>query len=109
MESHGLTRMKKIEIVVSGDVLDAVKAILEAAPVSGYTIVPNVAGMGHHGYHEGRLLFNEIGSLVLVVTVVPDDLVDAIMPGILPLVERHSGVVFVSETAVSRTAYFGAR
>lgn len=112
MGYRGLTPMKKIEIVTAGEHLQLVKDVLADAEVTGYTIIPNVSGMGHGGFHEGRLLFNEVNSLLMVVTVVPDDAVEPILAGVLPLFERRSGVVFVTETAVSRASYFlpaGAR
>jgi nitrogen regulatory protein PII len=106
MDYRGLTAMKKIEIVTAGEHLRLVKDVLADAAVTGYTIIPNVSGMGHGGYHEGRLLFNEVSSLLMVITVVPSDAVDPILAGILPLFEQCSGVVFVTDTAVSRSSYF---
>jgi nitrogen regulatory protein PII len=76
--------------------------------VSGYTVIPNVSGMGHHGYHEGRLLFNELNSQVMFVAVVAEDQVEPIVAGLEVLFERGSGVVFVSDCGVRRYGYFVA-
>jgi nitrogen regulatory protein PII len=106
MGSHTLTPMKKVEIVVDGEQEQAVKELLSEARVSGYTMLGNVSGMGHHGRHEGRLLFDDVGTQVMFVTVVPEEALDALFDGLLPLFAGRSGVAFVSDVAVSRSAYF---
>jgi nitrogen regulatory protein PII len=106
MVRHTLTPMKKVEIVVDGEQLQAVKDALSEARVSGYTMLGNVSGMGHHGRHEGRLLFDDVGTQVMFVTVVPEDALEALLDGLLPLFEVKSGVAFVSDVAVSRGSYF---
>jgi nitrogen regulatory protein PII len=106
MASHTLTPMKKVEIVVDGEQVQAVKDALSEASVSGYTILGNVSGMGHHGRHEGRLLFDDVGTQVMFVTVVPEEALAGLLDGLLPLFAVKSGVAFVSDVAVSRATYF---
>ena len=98
--------MKKIEIIVRGNQLQAIQELLDRTQVSGYTIIPNISGKGHHGIHTGQLMFNDLDVLDMVITVVPDDLVEVILAGITPLFDRHSGVVFVSDVTVIRPEYF---
>ena len=106
MSDSGLILMKKVEIIVSGEDLHLVEQLLVKARVSGFTIVPNVSGRGHHGIHEGHLLFNDMHTLDMLFTVVPGPLVDPILAGLGTLFERHSGVVFVSDVWVTRKHYF---
>lgn len=105
MEPYRLTPMKKVEIVAAGADFPAIRATLVDL-VSGFTVVPNVSGLGHDGYHEGRLLFNDQAPLMMIVTVVRPGELEAVLDGVLPLLERHSGVLFVSDVAVSRAEYF---
>lgn len=42
----------------------------------------------------------------LLITVVPDAKVEALLAGLRPLLGASSGVMFVSETYVSRAEYF---
>ena len=58
MPADRLTPMKKLAIVVSGEHAGDVRELL-AEYVSGYTQIAPVSGLGHHGYHEGRLLYND--------------------------------------------------
>ncbi|GAA3276985.1 MULTISPECIES: P-II family nitrogen regulator [Dactylosporangium] len=107
MDRPGLTRMTKIEVVVAGDEAAAVESLFHAAGATGYTAVSGVSGLGHHGHHQGRLLFNQQATLRLLITVLPDEKVDALVTGLRQLLGQTSGVMFVSETHVSRPEYFG--
>jgi nitrogen regulatory protein PII len=106
MSWEGLTPMAKIEVVVEGDQVPVIRDLLVEAGATGYTALSGVSGLGHHGYHQGRLLFNDRASLSLVISVVPPDRVEPLVAGIRAVLEDHSGVVFVSETHVSRPEYF---
>ncbi len=98
--------MKKIEIVVNGDQSAFVQDLMARAKVTGYTMVRDIAGMGRHGFHEGRLLFNDIESLVMYIAVAPEATVENLMAGLRPLFEKQSGVMFVSDVSVVRLQKF---
>jgi len=102
----GLVPMKRVVIIIKGEDLHNVEELLVKARVSGFTIVPNVSGRGHHGLHEGHLLFNDMHTLDMLFTVVPENRVEPILAGLGTLFERHSGVVFVSDVWVTRKYYF---
>jgi len=105
MLSDRLTTMKKIEIVVPGEHVGDIRELL-AEHVTGYTQIAPVSGMGHHGYHEGRLLYNDLSAQAMIITVVRPEALEPVLEGLLPLLERRSGVVWVTDVAVSRAAYF---
>lgn len=102
----GLHRMTKVEVVVGGGDVPAVRDCLEAVGVTGHTMLSNVAGAGHHGAHEGRLAFNDRDGLVLLFTVVPTDRAGALVDRLRVLLDRRPGVMFVTDTHVSRPGYF---
>ena len=60
--------MKEIRIVAQGDHLKFITDLLDRTGATGYTIVNNISGKGHHGFHEGHLLFNDTSSQVMVFT-----------------------------------------
>lgn len=105
MPADRLTAMKKLEIVVLGEYVGDVREVL-AEHVSGYTQIAPVSGLGHHGYHEGRLLFNDVSAQAMIVTVIRPEALEPVLEGLLPLLERRSGVVWVTDVSVSRAAYF---
>lgn len=101
-----LTKMTKIEVVVSGTDAAAVRELIRSVGATGYTSLSGVSGLGHHGYHQGRLLFNQQAALELIITVVSEGKTQALLAGLRPLLEASSGVMFVTETYVSRPDYF---
>jgi len=107
---NGLTLhpMKEIRIIIPGDHLSFVTDLLDQVKATGYTIIHNVSGKGHHGFHTAHPMFNETESLVMLMTVVSQDRVDPILAGLRPLFDRYTGVMFVSDVAVSRPEYFSA-
>ncbi len=105
MLADRLTAMKKLEIVVRGEYVGDIRELL-AEHVSGYTQIAPVSGLGHHGYHEGRLLFNDDSAQAMIVTVIRPEVLEPLLEGLLPLLERRSGVVWVTDVSVSRAAYF---
>ncbi|MEO6879338.1 MAG: transcriptional regulator [Mycobacteriaceae bacterium] len=106
MNRAQLTKMTKVEVVVAGAEASAVRELCGSVGATGFTSVSGVSGLGHGGYHQGRLLFNQQATLEMIITVVPDDRVDALLAGLRPLLDSSSGVMFVSDTWVSRPDYF---
>ncbi len=106
MTAPVLTKMIKVEVVVAGSDAPAVRDLIQSVGATGFTSLSGVSGLGHHGYHQGRLLFNQQATLELLITVVPEGKVDALLAGLRPLLDASSGVMFVTETYVSRPDYF---
>ncbi|HTY29624.1 MAG TPA: transcriptional regulator [Mycobacterium sp.] len=106
MTAPTLTKMIKVEVVVAGSDAPAVRDLIKSVGATGFTSLSGVSGLGHHGYHQGKLLFNQQATLELLITVVPEDKVDALLAGLRPLLDASSGVMFVTETYVSRPEYF---
>lgn len=98
--------LKKIEVIVRGEKQAFVAELLDRAGATGYTLVRDVAGMGHHGFHEGRLLFNDQHSLVMFIAVASEATIRKVAAGLRPLFEKSSGVMFVSDAFVVRLGHF---
>ncbi len=105
-ERWGLTPMVKVEVVVGGEDSAAVTDVFKAAGAVGFTAVTNVSGFGHAGYHQGRLAFNDKNGLVLLMVVLPEEGAADLVAGLRTLLDRRPGVLFVSDTYVSRPGYF---
>jgi nitrogen regulatory protein PII len=105
-KQHTLHPLKKIEIIVHGEKEAFVRELLDDSGISGYTIHRDVVGQGEHGFHEGRLLFNDRAGLVMFFAVGEETVIQAIMDGLTPLFEKNSGVMFVSDTKVVRLTKF---
>lgn len=109
MGSLSLHPMKEIRVIVAGEHRPFVTELLDRVHASGYTIIGNISGKGHHGVREAHFMFSEQESLEMILTVVPEDKVEPILAGLRPIFERHSGFVYVADVAVSRQEYFGKK
>ncbi|MFZ4077442.1 MAG: DUF190 domain-containing protein [Legionellaceae bacterium] len=98
--------MKKIEVIVSGENEDLISNMLNSANISGFTLIRNVSGKGHHGFREGKLLFNDKAVLVMFIAVASEEAIQDIAMGMKSLLEKNSGVMFVSDVSVARVDYF---
>lgn len=101
-----LAPMVRIEVVVNGDDVSAVRELMQASGVGGFTMVSGVAGLGHGGFHQGSLLFNEQDSQALLLAVTPADRAEALIAGVRTLLSARPGVMFVSDCYVGRPEYF---
>jgi len=98
--------MKEIRIIIQGEHVKFATDLLDSIKATGYTIVHNISGKGHHGFHTAHPMFNEMDSLVMLMTVVLPEKVESVLAGLKPLFDRYTGVMFVSDVAVSRREYF---
>lgn len=106
MAFEGLSRMTKVEVVAAGQDVPLLQEVFKAAGAIGYTSMATVSGFGHHGFHQGRLAFNERDAQVLVLTVLPEEGAPALVAGVQRFLADRPGVMFVSGVYVSRPAYF---
>jgi nitrogen regulatory protein PII len=109
MDGLTLHTMKEIRIIIQGEHVKFATDLLDAIKATGYTIIHNISGKGHHGFHTAHPMFNEMDSLVMLMTVVPKEKVEPILAGLQPVFDRYTGVMFVSDVAVSRADYFSGK
>jgi len=103
---NNLTKMTRIEIVVSAREAPSIRDLITSAGATGYTAVSGVSGIGHHGQHSGALLFNEYDTLTMLITVLPPDKAGDLIDAVREMLHGSSGVMFVADTYVSRPEYF---
>ena len=101
-----LHRLKKIEIVLLAEDHVLVKDLLKAAKVGGWTMIRDVAGMGHGGFHQGKTIFNDQSGLVMFVGVAEEKVIADVARGLARLFEKRPGVTFLSDVEVMRSDYF---
>jgi nitrogen regulatory protein PII len=106
MKNLNFSSLKKLEIILEGQGQEFAADLLDRAGVKGYTIINNLSGKGSHGFHEGHLMFNEDDVLIMIIAAVPEELVNPILEGFSPYLNKHSGVVFISDIQVTRLVKF---
>jgi nitrogen regulatory protein PII len=101
-----LHQLKKVEIVVHAEEQRLIGDLLKAAGVRGWTMIRDVAGMGHAGFHQGKTIFNDQSGLVMFVGVAERDVITQVARGLARLFANRPGVTFLSDVEVIRSDYF---
>ena len=101
-----LHRLRKIEIVVRAEDHRLVEDLLDASGIGGWTVIRDVAGMGHSGFHQGKTIFNDQTGLLMFVGVAEPKVIADVARGLGRLFATHAGVTFMSDVDVMRSDYF---
>ena len=98
--------LRKIEIVVRAEDHQPVEDLLKASGIGGWTLIRDVAGMGHSGFHRGKTIFNDQSGLLMYVGVAEPKVIADVARGLGLLFETCAGVTFLSDVNVLRSDYF---
>jgi hypothetical protein len=96
---------KRVEIVIEKPLEGRLTDALTDAGVTGYTVVPARGGSGRSGpwAREGQI--GRAGMAMVVCLLKPDRL-DSLLEAAFAVVERHIGMISVSDTLVLRAERF---
>lgn len=97
---------KRIEIVVEAPVLNRLLDKLDKVAVTGYTVLPALAGRGREGSWRGENLVGDTGHMVVVICVTSPDRVDQVLDAAYAIISRQIGIVTVSDVHVIRAEHF---
>ncbi len=100
-----MTPAKRVEIVIEKPLEGRLTDALTKANVTGYTVVPVRGGSGRSGpwTREGQV---GRAGMVMVVCLIKPERLDALLEAAFAVVERHIGVISVSDTLVLRAERF---
>lgn len=103
MKTHQAKRVEIIiETVMQGRLTDA----MQQAGVTGWTVMPVLGGSGRSGPWSREGQVSRAGGMVQVVCVIRPDRLDGLLDAAFGVVERHIGVVTVSDVKVLRAERF---
>jgi hypothetical protein len=97
---------KRIDIVVEAPVAMRLLDTLDDLSVSGYTVVPALAGRGCDGTWQCDGLVSDAGRMVHVFCSLDAGREDAVLEREFKLVTCQIGIVTVSDVAVVRSEHF---
>ena len=102
MEMHPA---KRVEIVIEKPLESRLTDALNEAGVTGYTIIPVRGGSGRSGpwTREGQV---GRAGMVMVVCLIKPERLEPLLEAAFAVVERHIGVVSVTDTLVMRAEKF---
>lgn len=103
MQTH---QAKRVEIIIEAPMERRLRGALESAEVTGYTVLPVLGGSGRSGGWSREGQVSSAGGMVAVICVIRPERLDALLDAAFSVVERHIGVVSVTDCAVLRAERF---
>lgn len=102
MQTH---KAKRVEIVIEAPLQRRLTEALEKAGVTGYTILPVLGGSGRSGHWSRDGQVGRSGMVAVICLIRPERL-DPLLKAAFTVVERHIGVVSVTDCEVLRAERF---
>ena len=103
MELH---RKRRIELIIERMAYKRACRVLEKAGMTGYTVLPSMAGFGGGNRWSRDTDISAASDMVVVISIGDDDKVDAALDQIANILGSHIGVVSVSNVDVMRPERF---
>ncbi len=97
---------KRVEIIIEAPMETRLTDALDCAGVTGYTILPVMGGSGSSGRWSREGQVSRAGGMVAIICIIRPDRLDALLEAAFTVVERHIGVISVSDCAVLRAERF---
>ena len=102
MQTH---KAKRVEIVIEAPLERRLTEAIEKAGVTGYTILPVLGGSGRSGHWSREGQVGRSGMVAVICLIRPERL-DPLLEAAFAVVERHIGVVSVTDCEVLRAERF---
>jgi len=103
MQTHDA---KRVEITIEAIMQRRLTEAMQKAGVTGYTILPVFGGSGRSGEWSRSGQVSRASGMVQVICIIHPDRVDGLLEAAFAVVERHIGVVSVSDCQVLRAERF---
>ena len=103
METH---KARRVAIIIEAPMQSRLTRAMQNAGVTGWSILPVLGGSGRSGEWSREGQVGRAGGMVQVVCIIRPERLDALLEEIFKVVERHIGVVAVSDCEVLRAERF---
>ncbi|NNU79166.1 transcriptional regulator [Halovulum dunhuangense] len=103
MQTHAA---KRVEIIIEAPMEERLTRALAKAGVTGFTVLPVLGGSGRSGRWSREGQVSRAGGMVAVVCIVRPERVDTLLDAAFAVVERHVGVVSITDCQVLRAERF---
>ena len=103
METH---KAKRVEITLEAVMETRLTDALVKAGVTGFTILPVLGGSGRSGQWSREGQVSRAGGMINVVCIIHPEKLEALLKAAFAVVERHIGVVSVTDCEVLRAERF---
>ena len=96
---------KRVEIIIEAPMEGRLTEALITAGVTGFTVLPVLGGSGRSGHWSREGQVGRSGMVAVICLIRPDRL-DGLLDAAFAVVDRHIGVVSVTDTQVLRAERF---
>ena len=103
MQTH---QAKRVEITIESVMEGRLTKALVSAGVTGFTVLPVLGGSGRSGLWSREGQVSRAQGMVAVVCVIRPERLDELLEAAFAVVERHIGIVSVSDCEVLRAERF---
>lgn len=97
---------RRLEIIVERMALTRAANILEAAGLTGYTVLPAIAGFGNSSHWQSAGDLSTTQDMVVVIAIGDNERIDRALEDLSRLLSRHVGVLSVGDVQVMRPGRF---
>ncbi len=102
MQTHAA---KRVEIIIEAPMETRLTDALVRAGVTGFTVLPVLGGSGRSGQWTREGQVGRAGMVAVICLIRPERL-DTLLDAAFAVVERHIGVVSISDVEVMRAERF---
>lgn len=103
METH---QAKRVEIIIEAPLERRLTNTLVEEGVTGFTVLPVLGGSGRSGQWSRDGQVSLASGMVAVVCLIRPERLDALLEAAFAVVERHIGVVSITDAEVLRAERF---
>ncbi|WP_213684909.1 transcriptional regulator [Roseicyclus sp.] len=103
MQTH---KAKRVEITIESVMETRLTNALIKAGVTGFTVLPVLGGSGRSGQWTREGQVSRAGGMVSVVCIIRPERLDGLLDAAFAVVDRHIGVVTVTDCEVLRAERF---
>jgi PII-like signaling protein len=97
---------KQLTVICERPILARLRKLLDQEKVTGYTVLPAIAGRGSQGTWEGDGMVGDAGQMVHLVCVLDGEACDRVLDHVFAFVGPQIGIVTVQDVAVVRPGHF---
>ncbi len=97
---------KRVEIIIEAPMETRLTDALDEAGVTGYTILPVMGGSGRSGRWSREGQVSRAGGMIAIICIIRPERLNEMLEAAFAVVERHIGVVTVSDCSVLRAERF---
>lgn len=97
---------KRVSIMIEAPMRRRLTQAMEETGITGYTIQPVIGGSGRSGPWSSEGQIGMAGGIEEVICIIRPDRLDPLIEHVFSLVERHIGIVTISDCQVLRAERF---